>query len=151
MHEDLYELYIVRHFRLEAYQAISDAFFNIQEYSKKDLHSPTAQVPRLLRYRSRADDVITLSNGRKKFSKSLRIPKRKRQCAQSGRRQATASCWALSGTCQWYLARIEVRRYPCTGSNASVLEALDKACPNRTLRVSPKVVSPLGPQRDLCS
>ena len=69
VHEDLYELYIVRHSRLEAYQAISDAFFNIQEYSKKDLYTPTAQVPRLSRYRSRVDDVTVFSNGRKKLSR----------------------------------------------------------------------------------
>ena len=64
-HADLYELIIVRHPDLKAYQAIFYTFPHLEEYSMKDLYSKHPTKPYLWRYRGRVDDVVQLSNGRK--------------------------------------------------------------------------------------
>ncbi len=63
--ENLYELVIVRHQALDAYQGIFCTYPELHEYPMKDLYSKHPSKPDLWRYCGRADDVIVFSNGEK--------------------------------------------------------------------------------------
>ena len=62
---DLFELCFFRHDHHNLYQGVFSTFPDRREYSTNDLYSEHPTRPNLWKYRGRADDILTLTNGEK--------------------------------------------------------------------------------------
>ena len=62
---DLFELCFLREDHLDLYQGVFSTFPERRDYSSSDLYSEHPTKPNLWKYRGRADDILTLTNGEK--------------------------------------------------------------------------------------
>ncbi|KAI0474340.1 hypothetical protein F4859DRAFT_522017 [Xylaria cf. heliscus] len=65
VHDDSYELVIVRKDKSPGFQGFFYTFPELQEYSTKDLYKPHPTLPNHWKFHGRADNIIVFSNGEK--------------------------------------------------------------------------------------